>query len=195
MSNYGLVIIIFSILVKVIVFPLTHKSLEATAKMQKLQPQMAALKEKYGGDQQKLNQEMMKLYKDQQVNPIGGCLPMLLQMPILISLFNVFRGAIELRQAGFILWMDDLSQPDRLWVGGFEVHVLPLLMAASMFIQQKMTMKDPKQAMLVYVMPVFMTWIFWSMSSGLVLYWTMFNLLTLVQQHVMERTKAFLGGT
>ena len=191
--NYGLVIISFSLLVKVVLFPLTHKSLEASAKMQQIQPQMTALKEKYSDDQQKLNQEMMKLYKDQKVNPLGGCLPLVFQMPILFSLFNVFRGAIELRQAGFVLWMTDLSQPDRLLVGGVEVHVLPLLMAASMFLQQKMTMKDPKQAAMVYVMPVLMTFFFWSMSSGLVLYWTMFNVLTLVQQHVMEYTKSVLG--
>ena len=136
---------------------------------------------------------MMKLYKDQKVNPLGGCLPMLLQMPILISLFTVFRSMIELRQAEFGLWITDLSKPDALFIGGFEVHLLPLLMAVSMFIQQKMTMKDPKQAALVYIMPVFMTWIFWSMSSGLVFYYTLFNVLTLAQQQVMERTKAILG--
>jgi YidC/Oxa1 family membrane protein insertase len=118
---------------------------------------------------------------------------MFLQMPVLFSLFNVFRGSIELRQSEFILWIVDLSKPDSLPVGGFDLHVLPLAMAASMFFQSKMTMKDPKQAMLVYIMPVFMTWIFWSMSSGLVLYFTMFNLLTLLQQRVMERTKRVLG--
>jgi YidC/Oxa1 family membrane protein insertase len=135
----------------------------------------------------------MKLYKEEKVNPLGGCLPMLPQMPILFALFNVFRGAIELRQAGFMLWMDDMSQPDRLMIGGFELHVLPLLMGISSFLQSKMTMKDPKQAAMVYVMPVFMTWIFWSMSSGLVLYWTMFNVLTLLQQQVMEVTKSALA--
>jgi YidC/Oxa1 family membrane protein insertase len=190
--NYGVVIIVFSLFIKIIVFPMTHKSLEAAAKMQELQPKIAALKERLGDDSQKMNQEMMKLYKEEKVNPLGGCLPMLPQMPILFSLFNVFRGAIELRQAGFMLWMDDLSQPDRLMIGGFELHVLPLLMGISSFLQSKMTMKDPKQAAMVYVMPVFMTWIFWSMSSGLVLYWTMFNVLTLLQQQVMEYTKSAL---
>ncbi len=191
--NYGFVIITFSVLVKIVLFPLTHKSLEASAKMQKLQPQIAALREKYSSDQQKLNKETMKLYKEQKVNPLGGCLPLFFQMPILFSLFNVFRGSIELRQAGFGLWITDLSQPDRLLIGGLEIHVLPLLMAASMFIQQKMTMKDPKQAAMVYIMPLMMTFFFWSMSSGLVLYWTMFNLLTIVQQQVMEHTKSVLG--
>lgn len=196
--NYGLVIIVFSILVKITVFPLTHKSLESAAKMQQLQPQMTALKEKYGDDQQKLNQEMMNLYKEQKINPLGGCLPMLLQMPILISLFNVFRSAIELRQAGFLLWITDLSQPDStgimLPLFG-ELHVLPLLMAVSTFLQSKMTMKDPKQAAMVYVMPVMMTFFFWNFASGLVLYWTMFNLLTLVQQRAMEMTKEALGNS
>ncbi|MDA0744894.1 MAG: membrane protein insertase YidC [bacterium] len=191
--NYGIVIIVFSILIKIVVFPMTHKSLEAAAKMQELQPKIAALREKYTDDQQKLNTEMMKLYKDQKVNPLGGCLPMLPQMPILFSLFNVFRGAIELRQSEFVMWITDLSQPDKLMVGGYEVHVLPLLMAVSSFFQSKMTMKDPKQAAMIYVMPIFMTWIFWSMSSGLVLYWTMYNLLTVVQQQVMEHTKKSLG--
>jgi len=191
--NYGIVIISFSLFVKIVLFPLTHKSLEASAKMQQLQPQIAALREKHGSDQQKVNQEMMKLYREEKVNPLGGCLPMVFQMPILFSLFNVFRGAIELRQAAFAFWITDLSQPDRLLVGGFEVHVLPLLMAASMFVQQKMTMKDPKQAAMVYLMPALMTFFFWSMSSGLVLYWTMFNVLTLAQQQVMEYTKSVLG--
>jgi YidC/Oxa1 family membrane protein insertase len=137
----------------------------------------------------------MKLYKEEGVNPLGGCLPMIPQMPILFSLFNVFRGAIELRQSEFALWIDDLSQPDRLTIGGIEIHVLPLLMAVSTFLQSKMTMKDPKQAMMVYIMPVFMTFIFWSFSSGLVLYWTMFNILTVLQQQVMEKTKATLSRT
>ena len=187
--NYGLVIIVFSLFIKIIVFPLTHKSLEASAKMQELQPKMAALKEKFKDDQQKMSQETMKLYKQEKVNPLGGCLPMVLQMPILFALFNVFRGAIELRQSAFALWIDDLSKPDQIQIGGFELHVLPLLMAVSTFFQSKMTMKDPKQAMMVYIMPVFLIWIFWSMSSGLVLYWTMFNVLTVLQQQVMEQVK------
>ncbi len=192
--NFGLVIIVFSVFIKIVVFPLTHKSLEAAAKMQQLQPKIAAMKEKYPDDKQKVSTEMMKLYKEEGVSPLGGCLPMVIQMPILFSLFNVFRGAIELRQSEFLLWITDLSQPDRLFFGGIEIHLLPLLMAVSTFVQSKMTMKDPKQAVMVYMMPVFMTWIFWSMSSGLVLYWTMFNVLTILQQQVMERVKRVLGS-
>lgn len=191
--NYGLVIIVFSVLIKIVVFPLTHKALEAGARMQQLQPRIAALREKYPDDQQKVSREMMKLYKEEGVNPLGGCLPMVIQMPILFSLFNVFRGAIELRQSEFVFWITDLSQPDRLYIGGFEIHLLPLLMAVSTFVQSKMTMKDPKQAFIVYIMPVFMTYIMWSFSSGLVLYWTMFNVLTILQQQVMERVKRVLG--
>jgi YidC/Oxa1 family membrane protein insertase len=193
-QNYGLVIIVFSVLIKIVVFPLTHKSLEAAARMQQLQPKIAALKKKHPDDQQKVSRDMMKLYKVEGVNPLGGCLPMVIQMPILFSLFNVFRGAIELRQSEFVFWITDLSQPDRFFIGGIEIHLLPLLMAVSTFVQSKMTMKDPKQAVMVYMMPVFMTWIFWSMSSGLVLYWTMFNLLTILQQQVMERVKRVLDS-
>ena len=191
--NYGVVIILFSILVKVVVFPLTHKSLESTAKMQTLQPKIAELRERYAKDQQKMNTAMMKLYREEKINPIGGCLPMVLQMPILFSLFSLFRGTIELRQAGFALWITDLSQPDTIPIGGFDLHLLPLLMGVSMFIQQKMMMKDPKQAVLVYIMPVFLTYIFWTMSSGLVFYYTLYNVLTLAQQIIMERTKSMLG--
>jgi len=193
--NYGMVIILFSILVKIVVFPLTHKSLESTAKMQTLQPKLAELKERFGKDQQKMNEATMKLYREEKINPIGGCLPMLLQMPILFSLFSVFRGTIDLRQAGFALWIDDLSKPDTLALGAFDLHVLPLLMGVSMFVQQKMMMKDPKQAALVYIMPVFLTYIFWTMSSGLVFYYTLYNVLTLAQQIIMERTKTWLADS
>lgn len=189
--NYGIVIILFSLIVKIVVFPLTHKSLESAAKMQQMQPKIAEIRERIK-DPQKMNQAMMKLYKDEKINPLGGCLPMVLQMPILFSLFSVFRGTIDLRHADFIWWITDLSQPDTLMIGGFALHVLPLFMGVSMFIQQKMTMKDPKQAALVYIMPVFLTYIFWTMSSGLVFYYTLYNIFTVSQQFIMEKTKAAL---
>jgi YidC/Oxa1 family membrane protein insertase len=131
----------------------------------------------------------MKLYKEEGVNPLGGCLPLLLQMPIFFSLYNLFGKTIELRQAPFMLWIQDLSLPDELLIAGFGLHVLPLLMSVSMLIQQKMTMKDPKQAFLVYMMPAMMIFIFWSMSSGLVLYWTIFNVLTIGQQLLVNHFK------
>jgi YidC/Oxa1 family membrane protein insertase len=185
--NYGLVIVLFSILVKIALYPLTHKSYEASARMQEIQPKIAALKEKYQNDQQKMNQEMMRLYKEQGINPLGGCLPVLLQMPILFALFNVFQNAIELRQAPFYGWITDLSQPEYLSLAGIKIHVLPILMAVSMFLQQKSTIKDPNQKMMVYLMPAMMVFFFWSMSSGLVLYWTMFNFLSWGQQVCIEQ--------
>jgi YidC/Oxa1 family membrane protein insertase len=187
--NYGWIIVLFSVVIKIIVYPLTHKTYESAGKMQELQPKIAALKEKYKNDNQRLSQETMKLYKEEGVNPLGGCLPMVLQMPIFMALYTIFGHTIELRQAPFMLWITDLSMPDEVLVAGFGVHILPLLMALSMLIQQKMTMKDPKQAFLVYFMPVFMIFIFWSMSSGLVLYWTLFNIFTIIQQVLVNHFK------
>ena len=187
--NYGWIIVLFAVAIKILVYPLTHKTYESAARMQELQPKITALREKYKNDNQRLSRETMKLYKEEGVNPLSGCLPLLLQMPIFISLYNLFGKTIELRQAPFTLWIQDLSLPDELLIGGFGLHVLPLLMAASMFIQQKMTMKDPKQAVLVYMMPVLMIFIFWSMSSGLVLYWTIFNVLTIGQQLLVNHFK------
>ena len=187
--NYGWIIVVFAVVIKILVYPLTHKTYESAAKMQELQPKITALREKYKNDNQRLSRETMKLYKEEGVNPLSGCLPLLLQMPIFIALYNLFGKTIELRQAPFILWIQDLSLPDELLIGGFGLHILPLLMAVSMLIQQKMTMKDPKQAILVYMMPVLMIFIFWSMSSGLVLYWTIFNVLTIGQQLLVNHFK------
>ncbi len=186
--NYGWVLILFAVAIKILVYPLTHKSYESMAKMQGLQPKIAALREKYKNDNQRLSQATMKLYKEEGVNPLGGCLPMLLQMPIFFALYRLFYN-IELRQAPFVLWIDDLSRPDEILIAGFGLHILPLLMAASMLIQQKMTMKDPKQAFLVYLMPAFLLFIFWSLPSGLVLYWTVFNILQIGQQMLVNRLR------
>lgn len=192
-SNYGLVLIIFSILIKIIVYPLTHKSYQSMQKMQGLQPLIAELKEKYGKDPQRLNKETMKLYKEYGVNPLGGCLPMLLQMPLLYSLFIIFRATIELRGAGFVWWIKDLSSPDTIATLPFEiplygdcVNVLPLLMGATMFLQQKMSMQDPKQKMMAYMMPIFFTLLFNSFPSGLTLYYTLFNVLSIAQQKLIS---------
>lgn len=183
--NYGLAIIIFSILIKVVLYPLTRKSFQSMRQMQELQPQMTALREKYKKDPQRMNQETMKLYKEYHVNPMGGCLPMLLQMPVLFALFNLFRTTIMLRQASF-LGIKDLSAPDNLLWG---VNLLPLLMGVSMLIQQKLSMKDPKQKAMVYMMPIFLTYIFYKMSAGLNLYYLMFNLLTIAQEMVIRKHK------
>lgn len=188
--NYGVVIIIFSILIKLLVYPLTRKSYTSMKEMQRIGPIVTELKEKYKGDPQRLNKETMKLYKEHGVNPLGGCLPTLIQMPLLIALFIVFRSTIELRGAMFIPgWIPDLSQPDTLFtlpfslpMYGNEFNLLPILMAVTMMFQSKMTMQDPKQKAMVYIMPVFMLLIFNRFPSGLNLYYTLFNLLTIIQQ-------------
>lgn len=190
--NYGLVIVIFSILVKIVLHPLTKKSTQSMQEMQRIQPEMTRLREKYANDPQKMNMEMMKLYKEHGVNPMGGCLPMLLQMPIMYALFIVFRSTIELRHAPFFGWIKDLSAPDSIYTLPFSlplygnlVCVLPLVMGATMFIQQAMTMKDPKQKAMVYMMPIIMTLAFNSFPSGLNLYYTLFNVWSILQQKYM----------
>ncbi len=199
--NYGIVIIVFSILVKIVLHPLTKKSYQSMKEMQEIQPLMTEIREKYGKDAQRMNQEMMKLYKEHGVNPLGGCLPMLLQMPLLYALFIVFRSTIELRHAEFFWWIKDLSAPDTIFKLPFSlplygdlVNVLPIVMGVTMFIQQAMTMKDPKQKMMVYLMPIIMTLAFNTFPSGLNLYYTLFNLFSIIQQKYMttapEKKKA-----
>ncbi len=188
--NYGVVLIVFSILVKIVVYPLTRKSYIAMREMQKLQPLMTEMREKYKNEPQRLNKEMMVLYKEHGVNPLSGCLPTLLQMPLLWSIFLVFRNTIQLRHAEFIWWINDLSSPDTILLPfslpliGNSLHIIPLLMGATMFFQQKMTMKDPKQKAMVYFMPIFLTFIFYNFPSGLNLYYTLFNLFSMLQQRI-----------
>ena len=165
-ANWGFAILFATLVLKAVLWPLSAAGYRSAAKMRAVAPKIQDLQQKYSNDKQKLGQEMMNFYKSEGVSPLGGCLPMLLQMPIFFALYSVFSSTIELRQAPFVLWITDLSKPDSLPLGGFDLHVLPLLMAGSMFVQQKMTMKDPKQAMLVYMMPVMMIYIFWTMSSG-----------------------------
>ena len=163
--------------------------------MQKIQPLMAEIREKYKDEPQRINSETMKLYKEHGVNPVGGCLPMILQMPLLIALFIVFRSTIQLRGAMFIPgWITDLSQPDTIFTLSFslpmygnEFNILPILMALTMIFQSKMTMQDPKQKMMVYIMPIFMLLIFNRFPSGLNLYYTLFNLFTIVQQKFISK--------
>ena len=194
--NYGVCVIIFSILIKVIVWPLTRKSYRSMAAMQKLQPKIKELKEKYKSDPQALQKKTMKLYKEEKVNPMGGCLPMLLQMPLLYALFIVFRSTIEFRNAPFVLWIKDLSQPDIIFhlpftlpMYGSHVALLPIIMGISTFYQSKSTMTDPSQKAMLYIMPIFMTLIFNQFPSGLTLYYTLFNVLTLIQQRFTQPPK------
>jgi YidC/Oxa1 family membrane protein insertase len=191
--NYGIVLIIFSVIVKIIVWPLTHKSHESMKRMQMLQPYLKELKEKYKKDMQRLQKETMKLYKEHKVNPMGGCLPVLIQMPLFIALFSVFRSTIELRGAPFIFWMKDLSAPDYVLhlpfsipMYGAAVAILPIIMGITTYFQSKISMTDPNQKMMLYFMPVFLVAIFNKMPSGLTLYYTLFNVLTLVQQQFVK---------
>jgi YidC/Oxa1 family membrane protein insertase len=191
-SNYGVVLLIFSFLIKLILYPLTHKSYESMKKMQELQPLMTELREKHSKNPQALNQETMKLYKEYGVNPLGGCLPMVLQMPLLYALFIVFRTTIELRGASFVWWIKDLSSPDFIFtlpfsipLYGNSVAVLPIIMALTMILQQKMTgasQANQQQKMMMWFMPIFFLLIFNNFPSGLNLYYTLFNLLTIIQQ-------------
>jgi len=166
--------------VKIVLFPLTYKSMVASQSMQTLQPKIEALRERYKGDAQRLNREMMTLYKKHGVNPLGGCLPLLLQMPILYALYAIFSSTIELRDARFVLWIHDLSQMDQNFV-------LPVFMGVTMLIQSKMTMKDPRQAVMVYMMPIMMLLFMYNLPSGLILYWTMVNVLGIIQQYLQDR--------
>ena len=184
--NYGLVVILFAFIVKILLNPLTKQSFVSNKKMQALQPEIQKLKEKYKNDPQRASRAQMELFKERGVNPMGGCLPLLLQMPILISFFTVFRSTIEFRGAPFIAWISDLSAPDTLLsVGSFPINVLPVFMGLTMFLQQKM-MAAPgaggQQKFMLYFMNVFFLFLFYSFPSGLNLYYSVFNVLSIVQQ-------------
>jgi len=185
--NWGVAIIILTILTKIILLPLTQKSLRSMERMQKLQPRMKELRLKYKSDPRKQQKELMELYKQEGVNPMGGCLPMLLQMPIFIALFTTLRNTIDLRGASF-LWINDLSLPDTICYigGGIPLNPLPLVMGVSMFWQQKMSTADPEQAKMMMFMPLMFTFMFYNFSSGLVLYWFVQNILTLAHQYGMR---------
>ena len=194
-GSYGLDIILLTVLIKVLMAPLTHKSFVSMKQMQKLQPQMERLKEKYGADKEKLNKEIMELYRRNGVNPLGGCLPMVLQFPVFIGLYNALSTPIELRHAPF-LWIKDLSRPD--WeslpfsLGDWHlgIPVLTLLMGASMFVQQWMTPSagDPNQRKMMMLMPLMFTFMFVSFPAGLTVYWLINNILSIGQQYWINRS-------
>ncbi len=180
--NYGVTIILLTMAIKLLFVPLQYKSYKSMKMMRLIQPKIAAVQEKYKGDRDRLNKELMKLYKDQKVNPLGGFLPMILQMPVFVALFNVLYTTIDLRQAPFMLWITDLSVQD-------PYYVLPIIMGATMFIQQKITptTMDPTQAKIMLVLPVGMTFLFVNFPAGLVLYWVTNNTLTISQQLLTDR--------
>ncbi|NIZ07297.1 MULTISPECIES: membrane protein insertase YidC [unclassified Pseudoalteromonas] len=183
LGNWGLAIIAITVIVKTAMYPLTKAQYTSMAKMRALQPKMAALKEKYGDDRQKFGQAMMEMYRKEKVNPMGGCFPLLLQMPIFLALFYVFLESTELRHAEFFLWLNDLSAMD-------PYYVLPVLFGLSMFITQKlqpMTVTDPMQQKMMTFMPVVFSIFFLWFPSGLVLYWLVSNLISIAQMLIIYR--------
>ena len=196
--NYGLVVIVFAFLIKLLLNPLTVKTFESTRKMQSLAPEINKIKEKYKSDPQKMSRAQMELYKSSGANPMGGCLPMLIQMPILVSVFSIFRSKIEFRGAPFFGWISDLSVPDTLVeFGGFPINILPVLMGSTMFIQQKMMAApnaDANQKTMMYVMNVFFLFLFYSFPSGLNLYYFVFNLLSIIQQKYLIPNPTTVGA-
>jgi YidC/Oxa1 family membrane protein insertase len=196
-GNYGIAIILLTCAVKGAFWPVTHKGMKSMKNMQKIQPKVAKLRERFKDDPVKMNQEMMAMYKTYKVNPLGGCLPMLIQIPFFFALYKVLMAAIELRHAPFMLWINDLSAPDRLMIG-FDIPmlhgipVLTLLMGGTMFLQQKMTptTADPQQAKMMQMMPIIFTVMFVNFASGLVLYWFVSNLLSILQQQLINRQTA-----
>jgi len=193
-ASYGLDIILLTVLIKLLMAPLTHKSFVSMKAMQKLQPQMEKLKERYANDKEKLNKEIMELYRRNGVNPLGGCLPMVLQFPVFIGLYNALSTPIELRHASF-MWIKDLSRPDwqslPMTIGSwhFGIPILTILMGASMFVQQWMTPSagDPNQRKIMMLMPLMFTFMFVSFPAGLTVYWLVNNLLTIAQQYWISR--------
>jgi YidC/Oxa1 family membrane protein insertase len=182
-NNYGVAIIIITFILKLLFFPLTHKSYKSMKEMQKLQPKMNQLKEKFKNDRDAMNKAVMELYKTHKVNPLGGCLPMVIQIPVFFALYKALMFSIELRHAPFMLWILDLSAKD-------PYYVTPIIMGVTMFIQQKMTPTnmDPIQAKMMLALPVVFTFMFLSFPSGLVLYWLINNILTIAQQSYINKT-------
>jgi YidC/Oxa1 family membrane protein insertase len=195
--NFGWAIILLTLALKAAFTPLTHMSFQSMKKMQALQPKLKSLQERYKNEPAKLNREMMELYKRNRVNPMGGCLPMVVQIPIFIAFYQVLSDAIELKGAPFIGWISDLSEPDRLFSFPFSIpfigdsfHLLPLLMLASMYWQQKLTPQagaTPEQTKIMEFMPLIFGFIFYSMPSGLVLYWFVNNVLSIIHQIFVKR--------
>jgi YidC/Oxa1 family membrane protein insertase len=181
-GNYGIAIIIITIILKAFFFPLTHKSYKSMKGMQKIQPEMAKLREKYKDDKDSMNKAVMELYREHKVNPMGGCLPMVVQIPVFFALYKSLMFSIELRHAPFFLWVTDLADKD-------PYYVTPVIMGITMFVQQKMTpsQMDPMQQKMMLALPVVFTFMFLSFPSGLVLYWLVNNVLTIGQQMYINK--------
>jgi len=196
-GNYGVSIILLTVAIKILFIPLTQRSLKSMREMQKLQPQMQQIRERYKDKPDEMNKEIMELYRRHKVNPLGGCLPMVLQIPVFIGLYNALSNAVELRHAPFIGWINDLSAPDRLgtmqlpFVERPGFPVLTLLMGGTMFLQQWMSpsQADPTQQRVMLIMPLMFTVMFINFPSGLTLYWLVNNILTIAQQYWINRSR------
>jgi len=192
--NYGVAIILLTLIVRGVFWPVTHKSNESMRRMQEIQPEVAKLREKFKSDAQKMNYAIMSLYKQNKVNPMMGCLPMLIQIPVFFALFTALRNAVELRYASF-LWVRDLSEPEGLFRGMIpligSLNILPLLMTATMVWQQHLTPSsgDPQQKKMMTWMSVFFTVIFYNMSAALVLYWTVSQVVSIVQLLLQQKKR------
>lgn len=188
-GNYGVAIILLTALVRLVTVPLSQSSFRNMREMQKLQPQVERLKQKFKDDQPAFQKELMELYKRHRVNPLSGCLPMVLQLPVFVGLYNALYHAIELRHAPFMGWITDLSAPDRLMVAGVGVPVLTIVMGASMLVQQLLTPQqgDPSQRTMMMIMPLVFTFMFINFPAGLVLYWLVSNVLSITQQYYVTR--------
>jgi len=187
-GNYGVAIVLLASLVRVLLHPLNMMSMRSMRAMQRIQPEVERLRKKYENDPQTMNTAVMALYKENKVNPAGGCLPMIAQMPLFFALYAVLYNSIELRMAPFVGWISDLSAPDQfLRVGMFSVHLLPVIMALTGLLSQRLTPTDPKQLPTMYMMNIMMLVFFYNLPSGLVLYWTVMNLLTAAQQWLVMR--------
>jgi len=191
-DNWGIKIILLAIVLKLVLLPLTTKSFKSMAKLKQVQPKMKELQAKFKNDPKALQSAMQKLYREEGVNPLGGCLPMLMQMPVFFALYRVLANSVQLRGAPFMLWITDLSKPEILIpfqtpiLGLHGAGILALLMGIAMFLQQKMTMTDQNQKGMLYMMPIFMTFLFMRFPAGLTLYWFSNNLLTIGQQQLIK---------
>ena len=191
-GNWGIKIVLMAIVLKIVLLPLTTKSFKSMAKLKQVQPKMKEIQAKYKNDPKAQQSAMQKLYREEGVNPLGGCLPMLLQMPVFFALYRVLANSVQLRGAPFMLWINDLSKPEILIpfqspiLGLQGVGILALLMGVAMFLQQKMTMTDQSQKGMMYMMPVFMTFLFMRFPAGLTLYWFTNNILTIWQQQLIK---------
>ena len=191
LGNYGLAIILLTIIIKILFWPLTHKSFESMKGMQKIQPELTALKEKYKDNKEEFARQQLSLYKKYNVNPLSGCLPILIQIPVFIALYNALMYSIELRHASFVsFWINDLSAKD-------PTYIAPIIMGLSQFLQQKMTPSasmDPMQAKMMLFMPLVFTFMFLSFPSGLVIYWLVNNVISIVQQYYINNKISAAGG-